>query len=124
MATLEIRGYVNKLELKESDKGPYAKFTLACLQKRKDRSGKDVAEKLWLNCVDFKCKDLPSEGDYVGISGYVTISQWSANDKSGINIDVTVQSYEKLEQREKKAKAPKSDEPPPSDPFKMSPEKP
>ncbi len=118
MATIEARGYVNKLELKTGAKGQYAKFDLAVQQKRKDKDKNEIKETLYFRCVDFDPEDLPAEGDYVGVTGYVTLSKWD----KGINVDVTVNSYEKLEQR---AKAPKpQDAPPPLDPFALQKETP
>lgn len=128
MAVLESRGYVNKLELKTSKGGKdYARFDLACQQKRKDKDGKEIVEKLYLRCTDFDPKNIPAEGDYVGVTGYVTIFPWAANGKNGINIEVSVKSYEKLEQRAKTGGKPvvaSGDNAPPSDPFAISPGKP
>ncbi len=120
MATLEARGYVNKLSIQEGGGKTYARFELAVQQKRKDKDKKEIKETLYFKCVDFDPKDLPSEGDYVGVTGYATITSWAANGKNGTNIEVTVKSYEKLEQRAKAAKpaaAAASDVAPPSDPF-------
>lgn len=126
MATISARGFVNRLEMKESAKGPYAKFDLAVQQKRKDRDKNEVKETLYFRCVDFDPKDVPSEGDYVGVTGYVTLTKWEGgkDGKGGINVDVTVQSYEKLEQRGDRAAKPKAapkaaEEAPPSDPFAL-----
>ncbi len=130
MATLESRGYVNKLEIKEGNGKTYARFELAIQQKRKDKDRKEIVEKLYIRCVDFDPKDLPSEGDYVGVTGYLTVTSWAANGKNGTNLDVTVKSYEKLEQKPRAdrpagAAASKSvAAPPPEDPFALSPEKP
>ena len=128
MATIEARGYVNKLELKTSAGGTnYARFDLAVQQKRKDKDRKEIVEKLYFKVTDFDPKNLPAEGDYVGVTGYVTIFPWSANGKSGINIEVTAKSYEKLEQKARTGGSPvaaKTDAAPPSDPFALSPGKP
>ncbi len=128
MATLEARGYVNKLELKTSAGGTsYAKFDLAVQQKRKDKDKKEIVEKLYLRCTDFDPKNLPAEGDYVGVTGYVTIFPWAANGKSGINIEVSVKNYETLEQKSRSAvgtAAAGKLAPPPEDPFALSPGKP
>ncbi len=127
MAVLEARGYVNKLELKTSAGGTsYAKFDLAVQQKRKDKDKKEIVEKLYLRCTDFDPKNLPAEGDYVGVTGYVTIFPWAANGKSGINIEVSVKDYEKLEQKARAVGAPAASKlaPPPEDPFALSPGKP
>ncbi len=122
MATIEGRGYVNKLTVSDGAK-TYAKFQLAVQQKYKDKDKNEVKETLYWNCVDFDCKELPSEGDYVGVTGYVTLKKWDGGKtgKGGVNVDVTVKSYEKLEQRAKAAGSPgaskATDAAPPSDPF-------
>ncbi len=128
MATLEARGFVNKLEVKEGNGKTYAKFDLAVQQKRKNKDKVEVKETLYIKCVDFDPKDLPADGDYVGVTGYLTVTSWSANGKNGTNLDVTVKSYEKLEQKARAdnrtapAKAAASDAPP-SDPFALRPDK-
>ena len=131
MATIEARGYVNKLSKHEGPKGAYAKFDLAVKQKRKGRDGKLVGgengETLYFKCIDFNAKDLPSEGDYVGVTGYVTLSKWDGGQsgQGGVNVEVSVQSYEKLEQKARAARPGNgSPEAPPNDPFALSPEKP
>ncbi len=129
MATFEARGYVKKLEIKTSAAGKdRAQFDFAVSQKRKDKTGVEVKETLYIRAVDFDPKDLPAEGDYVGITGYLTVSSWAANGKNGTNLDLTVKSYERLPQKDKAdrpATAAKSaDAPPPSDPFALSPGKP
>ena len=127
MATLEARGYVNKRVVKVSAAGKErVTFDLAIQQKRKDKGGVEVVEKLYLRCVDFDGKDAPDEGDYVGVTGYVTISQWSANGKTGINVEVSVKSYERLVQKPRTGGTGfrPSLPPPPEDPFALSPGKP
>jgi hypothetical protein len=126
MATIEARGYVNKLEAKVSGSGATRyQFDLAVQQKRKDKSGTQIVEKLYLRCVDFDGKEVPAEGEYVGVTGYLTVTSWAANGKNGTNLDVTVKSYEKLPQKERAAAAPAAkDAAPPSDPFALSPGKP
>ena len=123
MATITARGFVNNLEMKESSKGPYAKFKLAVQQKRREKGGVEVKETLYFSCVDFDPKDVPAEGDYTGVSGYVTLTKWDGGKegKGGVNVDVTVQSYEKLEQKARTAAPARAGKPdagaPPSDPF-------
>ena len=128
MATFEARGYCNKPELKTSAKGvQYCKFTLAVQQKRRDKMGAEIVEKLYVNCTDFDPKNIPSDGEYLGVTGYITISKWAANGKDGINLDLSVKSYEKLEQKARTGGSPvaaKTDAAPPSDPFALSPGKP
>ena len=129
MATYECRGYCKKPELKTSSKGEYFKCTISVQQKRKDKTGTEVKENLYVNVVDFNPKDVPVEGEYIGVSGYVTISKWEANGKSGINIDLTAKNWEKLPQKDGGAKpwvggTKAADLAPPSDPFALSPGKP
>ena len=127
MATIEARGYVNKREVKTSGAGKErVTFDLAVQQKRKDKTGTEVVEKIYLRCVDFDGKDAPPEGDYVGVTGYLTLTTWAANGKNGYNADVTVKSYEKLEQKSRAAgpAAAAKLAPPPEDPFALSPGKP
>ena len=130
MAKIETRGYVSKFERKTSGKGPYTKFTLATQQKRKDKSGTMVTEKLYLNCVDFTGNDPPglhpdsrdgSPTAYVGIKGYLTVTGWCKEGKGGANLDVTVTEYEELEQKGGEAPAPKkaATASPPADPFAL-----
>lgn len=115
MATFEARGYANKVSVQTSSNGnPFCKFTLAVQQKRKDKTGQEVKEKLYVNCVSFDQEHFPSDGEYLGATGYVTIFPWSANGKTGINIDLKVNGVERLPQKEgfgKKA--------PPADPFAL-----
>lgn len=130
MAIIQTRGYVNKYEKKTSAGGKeYVKFTLAMQQKRKDKGGVEVVEKLYLNCVDFSGKEVPGlhEDDrggltaYVGITGYLTVTGWCKDGKGGANLDVTVTEYEALEQKGGKAPAAKpAAETPPEDPFALN----
>ncbi len=130
MATIETRGYVNKLERKTSAGGKeYVKFTLAVQQKRKDKSGQEVKEKLYFTCVDFSGQAIPGlhvgdrgeETAYVGVTGYITITGWAKDGKGGANLDVTVKSYEALEQSKGDAPAAKAKaDAPPEDPFALN----
>ena len=130
MATIEARGYVNKLEVKISAAGKSrTTFDLAVQQKRKDKTGTEVVDKLYFRCVDFDGQEAPAEGDYVGVTGYATITSWAANGKNGTNIDVTVKAYEKLAQKDRAerptaAAGASKAAPPPEDPFALSPGKP
>lgn len=128
MAIIQTRGYINKYEKKTSAGGKeYSKFTLAIQQKRKDKGGAEVVEKLYLNCVDFTGQDPPGlhtsdRGEltaYVGITGYLTVTGWCKEGKGGANLDVTVKEYEAgIEQKAGKAAAPKAaGAAPPADPF-------
>jgi single-stranded DNA-binding protein len=126
MATLEARGFVKRREVKTSGSGSErVQFTLAVQQKRKDKDRKEIKETIYLQCVDFDGKDAPAEGEYVGVTGYLTLTTWEKGDKHGYNADVTVKSYEKLPQKESSGNAPAAakDAPPPSDPFALSPDK-
>lgn len=118
MATLEVRGYVNRRETKSSSKGVYTKFTLGVQQKSKGRDGQMKVEKLFVNCVDFS-NDCPAEGTYVGVSGYVTLGTYKPKDggDARLNIDVVVKSYETLEQRSSSPKAPKGPSAEEQNPF-------
>lgn len=128
MAVIEGRGYVNKLVVAQSAKGAnYAKFDLAVQQKRKDKAGGEVKETLYWRCCDFDPKDLPAEGDYVGVSGYVTLTKWDGGKSGlgGVNVEVTVKNYEKFTQKDNGSRKPvAADTAPPSDPFALSPGKP
>jgi len=120
MAKLEIRGYVNKLEHKESANGGYVKYTLAAQQKRRTKEG-EVKEKLYVNCVDFS-GNPPEEGAYVEAHGWVTISGWCKGDKGGANIDLKVTGYGDTGDGSAKASAPKAKAPAqdiPDDPFAL-----
>lgn len=127
MAIIQTRGYINKYEKKTSGGGKeYAKFTLAIQQKRKDKGGQEVVEKLYLNCVDFSGKEPPGLHEsergltaYVGITGYLTVTGWCKDGKGGANLDVTVKEYEEgIEQKGAPAAAPKAaGAAPPADPF-------
>lgn len=126
MATFQARGYINKYETKTSAGGKeYAKYTLAVQQKRKDKSGAEVVEKLYINCVDFTGQEPPGlhVGDrgektaYVDVTGYITISGWCKDGKGGANLDLTVKSYEAMEQKLPAGQAPKAAAAPPADPF-------
>lgn len=128
MAVIDTRGYVSKFERKTASSGTtYTKFLLAIQQKRKDKSGQMVTEKLYLNCCDFSGKDPPGlyEGEYgltayVGIKGYLTVSGWCKDGKGGANLDVTVKEYEEgLEQKGGKAPAKAPTASPPADPFAL-----
>lgn len=136
MALIETRGYVNKFEKKSGPKGEYCKFTLATQQKRKDRDGQMVTEKLYLQCIDFSGKEPPNlhpddrDGAltaYVGIKGYLTVTGWCKDGKGGANLDVTITEYEALEQKGGTAApkaAPKAAAAPPADPFAINEETP
>ena len=137
MAVIQTRGYINKYEKKTSAGGKeYAKFVLAVQQKRKDKGGQEVVEKLYLNCVDFSGKAPPGlhpsdRGDltaYVGITGYLTVTGWCRDGKGGANLDVSVTEYEELEQLAPKAggKGARKGKPgaddAPADPFALKPD--
>ncbi len=130
MSTIEARGFVKRVEMKTSAKGSeYARFTLAVGQKRREKGGVDVKETLYFNCTDFDPRDVPAEGEYIGVTGYVTLSRWEGgkDGKGGINVDISVKSYEKLPQKDngsRGAPAASGDAAPPSDPFALSPGKP
>ena len=127
MATLEARGFVNKREVKVSQDGKdRVTFDLSVQQKRRDKDRKEIVEKIYLRCVDFDGRDAPAEGEYVGVTGYLTITSWAVNGKNGYNADVTVKSYERLEQKTRTGSSPSAGKlaPPPEDPFALSPNKP
>lgn len=131
MASIEGRGFAGKIEVKEGASGPYCRFQLAVQQKYKDKNKVEVKETLYWRCVSFKPECFPTDGEYMGVTGYVTLTKWDGGQsgKGGVNVDVTVQSVERLAQREgsgagRKAASSASDAPPPSDPFALSPEKP
>ncbi len=123
MASIEVRGYINNYEKKVSGSGTeYSRYKLASQQKRKDKSGQQVVEKVYYSCVDFSGKEPPGlhEGShgltaYVGIKGYLTVTGWCKDGKGGANLDVTVKEYEALEQNTPAAKTTAA--PPPADPF-------
>lgn len=121
MAKYEARGFVKRIETKTSGSGGQrVQFDLAVAQKvRKD--GVDVKDTLYVRCVDFKCENVPVEGEYVGVNGYLTITSWAKNGKNGVNADLNVQSYEKLPQKEGQPKlAPAANQaPPPADPWSL-----
>lgn len=133
MATIEARGYVNKFERKTSAGGKeYCRFTLAVQQKRKDKSGQEVKEKVYLQCIDFSGNEPPGLHEeekgltaYVGVKGYLTVTNWAKDGKGGANLDVTVKEYEAIEQKSGGnggAPAGKAADAhaPPSDPFANS----
>ncbi len=129
MAIYESRGYAKKVEIKTAagTGAQRCQFDLAVSQKRKE-NGVEVKETIYIRCVDFKCENIPVDGEYLGVTGYLTLSPWAKNGKNGFNADLTVKSYEKLaqkEQTERPARVAKSaDAPPPSDPFLIQKDKP
>lgn len=136
MATIEARGYINRFEKKVSAGGKeFSKFTLSVQQKRKDKSGQMVTEKVYFTCVDFSGKEPPglhmSDRNeltaYVGLKGYLTVTNWVKDGKGGANLDVTVTEYQEQEQRAPAAVAAPArvaDDAPPSDPFAIKKDKP
>jgi len=122
MASIEARGFVNKVTTKEYSKGSLVKFDLAVSQKRKDKTGQEVKETLYFHCVDFDGKDAPDEGEYIGVTGYLTLSTWQGgkDGKGGINVDVTVKSYEKLPQRDSGSRPAAKNDAIPNDPFALA----
>ncbi len=130
MAEIQARGYVNKPETKMSKGGhAYNKFTLAVKQKRKGPDGVVIEEKIYLNCLDFSGGSCPDESSYTGVKGYLTVSTYDRNGKTGVNLDVTVKEYEELEQLAPKGKAngssggaKRGDGLPPADPFELKPD--
>ena len=102
MAILEARGYCNKPTSKVSQAGKeYFTFTLAVPQKSKDSQGKEVKETMYVNCTDFSEDEKPSEAEYVGVTGYFSALKWERNGKSGINFNLKVTKYERMEQKPK-----------------------
>ena len=127
MATLETRGFVSKFEQKQSAAGKdYCKFVLSVQQKRKDKNGQEVKDKLYVQCVDFTgslppglhADDRGGQTAYVGVKGYLTVTSWAKDGKNGTNLDVTVTGYEALEQKESAAKPAAAT--PPADPFALN----
>ncbi len=123
MATLETRGYVNAPEVKTTSGGKtYCKFRLGTKQKRKV-DGAMVQENVSISCVDFSEGPFPAEGEYTGVTGYLTVSAWAKEGKNGYNLDLTVKSYEKIAQLPPRnggtgGSGGKSDAPP-ADPFAL-----
>lgn len=131
MATIEGRGFAGKIELKESAQGPYCRFRVAVQQKYKNKDKVEVKETIHWRCVSFKPECFPTDGEYMGVTGYVTLTKWDGGQsgKGGVNVEVNVQSVERLAQREGngaggKPRAAVAESAPPSDPFALSPEKP
>lgn len=124
MATLEVRGYANQVTIKETAKGQMCKWTLGAKQKV-FKDGAKVDDKLYVSCVSFDTEQFPNEGEYLGITGYVTITQSDKlNNKTGkpfLNVEVSVKNVERLAQLGDKSGgsivAKKADAAPPSDPF-------
>lgn len=128
MASIEGRGFAGKIELKESAKGPYCRFQLAVQQKYKNKDKVEVKETIYWRCVSFSEDCFPTDGEYMGVTGYVTLTKWDGgkSGQGGVNVEVTVKSAERLAQRKGDGPATRAlvDAPPPSDPFALSPEKP
>ncbi len=131
MATVETRGYVSRFEKKVSPGGKeYCRFTLASQQKRKEK-GVEVKERVYFTCVDFSGKEPPGlhpddrDGSltaYVGIKGYLTVTNWAKDGKGGSNLDVTVTEYESLDQKHAGGQSPQqASVAPPEDPFALTP---
>lgn len=136
MATIESRGYANKVTHGEGGGKAYVKFDLACKQKRKI-NGVLTEEKIYLRCIDFtSSSDAPVEGEYIGVTGYLTVfANLGKDGKAYANVDVSVKSYEKVAQlapRDGSTRAgvagnaggagASADAPPPSDPFALKPD--
>ncbi len=71
MASIEVKGYTTKAEVKESTKGKYFRCSLSEGQKQRDGSYK----KVWYNITSFKSPDGPADGSKVVIKGILSMKE-------------------------------------------------
>lgn len=111
MASIEVKGYVNKPSTKGSER-PFAVFTLAERQMGRDKQ----PYKVFYNVVDFENTEPPEESSFVTVKGYLNIRKVEKDGKTFWNHDITAKSIEVAPPREG-GDAPKTEKKSTSDDF-------
>ncbi len=115
MATIEVRGYFNKPQTRESGNGSFQTFTLS--EKQKGKQGQPDTRNFY-DCAVFgdKAGDLVvSEGMYGTVKGYLNFREYEKNGVKVRSASINVQSIELAEPLP--GKAPAAPTGPVEDPF-------
>jgi hypothetical protein len=88
MANIEVKGYCNRPQAKESSRGGYSRFTLAERQKQKD----GTFTKAYYQVTDFNSATPPDDGAFVTVKGYLKMRDYDAKDGTKkVSLDVVCQ---------------------------------
>lgn len=96
MATIEVRGYVNRPEAKESKGGKkYSTFNLGVKQKEKAFGSKPESV-TWANfqVTDFNNSSPPAEKAYVTVKGYLKVREYEKDGIKRSSLEVTAKELE------------------------------
>lgn len=96
MATVEVRGYANKPEVKMSAAGkPRVTFNLGV--KQKEKAYKDKPEKItWANfqVTQFGASEAPADKAFVTVKGYLNVREFESNGVKRQSLDITATELE------------------------------
>ncbi len=96
MATVEVRGYANKPEVKMSAGGkPRVTFNLGV--KQKEKAYGDKPEKItWANfqVTQFGATEAPAEKSFVTVKGYLNVREFEHNGIKRQSLDITATELE------------------------------
>ncbi len=96
MATIEVRGYVNKPEVKVSAGGK-SRVTFNLGVKQKEKAYKDNPEKItWANfqVTHFGATEAPAEKSFATVKGYLNVREFEHNGVKRQSLDITVTELE------------------------------
>lgn len=91
MATVEVRGYANKPEVKMSAGGkPRVTFNLGVKQKQNAYGGKPESV-TWANfaVTQFGATEAPAEKSFVTVKGYLNVREFEHNGVKRQSLDIT-----------------------------------
>ncbi len=96
MATIEVRGYANKPEVKMSAGGkPRVTFNLGV--KQKEKAYKDKPEKItWANfqVTQFGATEAPADKAFVTVKGYLNVREFESHGVKRQSLDITATELE------------------------------
>ncbi len=96
MATVEVRGYVNRPEVKVSAAGK-SRVTFNLGVKQKEKAYKDQPEKItWANfqVTQFGATEAPAEKAFATVKGYLNVREYESNGQKRQSLDITVTELE------------------------------
>jgi hypothetical protein len=90
MAIVEFRGYVNDYKTRDVSSGVMATYRVSCKQKEKTKVNGQLQEKV--SYASFYVTDFTgstaTEGDYIEVKGYLTVSSTEKDGKTYQNLRV------------------------------------
>jgi hypothetical protein len=112
MADINVRGWVSKIEHKESARGPYVKFTLK--ESQKDRDGQRYNTFYNVTCFKPELLDGLEDNSFAKLGGWFKVRQYEANGQKRQSLDIVAQELDIQPPITQSAPAPATD---PNDPF-------